>query len=399
MRRRLERGEPISGTVTLSAATAEQRDAMARLLGRRPRGGATVSVRLEDVDALLRRSGAHPGGLADGVVALTGPVHNRAEVAAAAEAAWSRAFGPLHTAVADRPELHEWARGLRETGAVRRVARDPDTARELLTRLAAVLAALPTEPEPVGRFAERILGSAHALDTDRPLTGLVFGAARALGAVGEGAGAPWRREVWASVGLVRDELSSTVLVLNLPTATGTPTGRVLAELREAGEPVVLTLRQLRQPPQLPASGATVSICENPVVVAEAAERLGPAAGPLVCVGGQPGVAVMTLLRSLAGQGAGLRYHGDFDWGGLRIGNLVFGRLPAVPWRFDADAYRRAAALGEGRPLAGEPTTCGWDTDLDAAMRQVGRAVEEEGVLDDLLHDLVDPAGSATATRR
>jgi uncharacterized protein (TIGR02679 family) len=386
VRRRLERGEPIAGTVTLSRATPRQRDAVARLLGRRPRDGATVSVRLDDVDALLRRSGAHPDGLGAAIVALDGPVRDRAAAAAEAEAAWAAAFAPLDAAVAERPELQPWADGLRSTGTVRRIARDPITAGELLAQLAAVLAALPTEPEPVGRFAERVLGSAHALDADRSLTGLVFGAARALGCAGDGEGAAWRREVWASVGLLRDELSSTVLVLNLPAATDTPTGRMLAGLHEAGEPAVLTLRQLRRPPRLRA-GCTVSICENPVVTAEAADRLGTAAGPLVCIGGQPGVAAMTLLRSLAEDGARLRYHGDFDWGGLRIGNVVFGRLPVEPWRFDAAAYRHAAALGAGRPLEGEPAACCWDADLAEAMRRTGRAVEEERVLDNLLDDL------------
>lgn len=362
---------------------------MARLLGRRPRDGATVSVRLEEVDALLRRSGAHPDGLAAGVVALTGAVRDRAAVAAEAEAAWAVAFAVLHTAVAERPELHEWAAGLRNAGTVRRVARDPDTAAGLLQQLAAVLATLPTEPEPVGRFAERVLGSAHGLDADRSLSGLVFGAARALGGVGDGEGAAWRREVWASVGLLRDELSSTVLVLNLPATTDTPTGRMLAGM--AGEPAVLTLRQLRRPPRLrgghTASRHTVSICENPVVVAEAADSLGTTAGPLVCIGGQPGVAAMTLLHGLAEGGARMRYHGDFDWGGLRIGNVVFGRLPAEPWRFDAAAYRHAAAQGAGRPLTGEPTACTWDPELGDAMRGTGHAVEEERVLDELLADL------------
>ena len=386
VRRRLERGEPIAGTVTLSRATPRQRDAVARLLGRRPRDGSGVSVRLDDVDAVLRRSGAHPDGLGAAIVALDGPVRDRAAAAAEAEAAWAAAFAPLDAAVAERPELQPWADGLRSTGTVRRIARDATTAAELLTELAAVLAALPAEPEPVGRFAERVLGSAHALDADRSLTGLVFGAARALGGAGDGEGAAWRREVWASVGLLRDELSSTVLVLNLPAATDTPTGQMLAGLHEAGEPAVLTLRQLRRPPRLRAD-CTVSICENPVVTAEAADRLGTAAGPLVCIGGQPGAAAMTLLRSLAEDGARLRYHGDFDWGGLRIGNVVFGRLPVEPWRFDAAAYQHAAALGAGRPLEGEPAACTWDADLAEAMRRTGRAVEEERVLDDLLDDL------------
>ncbi|MGH3587280.1 MAG: TIGR02679 family protein [Pseudonocardia sp.] len=383
----MARDEPLTGTVTLSGATEAQRAAMARLLGRRLRDGATLSVRLEDVDAVLRRSGAHPDGLAAGIVALTGPVLSRAALVAESEAAWSAAFAPLAAAVAGRPELHAWAEGMRGAGTIRRIARDPLTARGLLTELEAVLAELPTEPEPVGRFAERILGSAHALDADRSLAGLVFGAARVLGGVGDGAGAAWRREVWASVGLLRDELSSTVLVLNLPVATDNPTGRMLAALREAGEPVVLTLRQLRRPLGQAVPGMTVSICENPVVVAEAADRLGAGSAPLVCLGGQPGAAAMTLLRGLVEDGARLRHHGDFDWGGLRIGNVVFGRLPVVPWRFDATAYRHAVTLGAGRALAGEPAACAWDPDLGAVMRRVGRAVEEERVLDDLLDDL------------
>ncbi|MHA6618531.1 TIGR02679 family protein [Pseudonocardia sp. DLS-67] len=389
MRRRLERGEPVAGTVTLARATPEQRDAVARLLGRRPRDGATVSVRLEDLDAVLRRSGVHPDGLAAGVVALTGPVRDRRTAEAKAEAAWAAAFGRLDPAVDAHPELEAWAGGLRSTGTVRRVSRDPVTAATLLGRLAAVLAALPADAEPVGRFAERILGSAHALDADRPLSGLAFGAARVLGRVGDGDGAAWRRDVWASVGLLRDELSSTVLVLNLPVATDTPTGRMLAGLRATGEPAVLTLRQLRRPPRLHCRG-TVSICENPVVVAEAADRLGAAAGPLVCIGGQPGVAAMTVLRSLAEGGARLRYHGDFDWGGLRIGNVVFGRLPVEPWRFDAAAYRSATAHGAGRPLSAEPIACAWDPELAEEMRRTGRAVEEERVVDDLLADLAQP---------
>jgi uncharacterized protein (TIGR02679 family) len=140
----------------------------------------------------------------------------------------------------------------------------------------------------------------------------------------------------------------------------------------------------------------VSICENPVVAAEAADRLGPAAAPLVCVGGQPRVAATTLLRNLAENGVKLRYHGDFDWGGLRIGNVVFARLPLVPLRFDAAAYRQAARNGTGSPHTGKPTACRWDPDLGTAMQRIGLAVEEERVIDDLLGDLAHPSrGSPT----
>jgi uncharacterized protein (TIGR02679 family) len=388
VRRRAERGQPLHGPVTLSAATSAQREALDRLLGRRSRSGAALSVRLDDVDEVLRRSGVHPAGLLSAVVTLTGPVRDGAAETARREAGWQAAFAPLDEAADGREALQPWLAALRATGTVRRLAPDPVEAARLLTACARVVQALPTEPTALGRFAERTLGSAHALDEGLPLTGLVFGAARALGGVADGEGAAWRREVWASVGLLRDELSTTVLTIGLPGDPCSATGRALGALREAGEPAVLTLRQLtRDPPQLPLRGVRLSVCENPVVVAEAAERLGPATAPLVCTSGHPGAAATALLRAVVGAGATLRHHGDFDWGGLRIANVLFGRLPCTPWRFDTAAYRAAVATGPGRALTGTPAEAVWDAALGTAMREAGHAVEEERVVDELVADL------------
>ena len=398
VRRRLERAEPVTGTFTRNPATVEEQDAVAGLLGRRPRYGDTLSVRLDDVDAVLRRSGLHPGGLAAAVLDLTGPVTVHGEAARQREEQWRAAFAPLDRVVDVRPELVDWRDHLRRTGLVRRLAPRPDEAATLLAELAAVLDELPAEPQPVGRFAERVLGSAHALDQGRPVTALLLRAAQVLGGVPDGRGAAWTREVWTSVGLVRDELSTTVLTLNLPGDGATPTGRMLAVLAAAGEPATLTLRQLvREPPRWSLTGTVVSICENPVVVAEAAERLGPRCAPLVCTNGQPGAAVMTVLRALDAAGATLRHHGDFDWGGLRIANLLFDRLPVRPWRYDAGAYRSAARERHGRELRGTAVEASWDPALATEMTRVGRVVEEERIVGRLLLDL-DGGGPATSSR-
>ena len=63
-RDRLEAGRPLTGTVTLTGATVEQRRAVERLTGRAPRSGPSLSVSLPEVDRVLRESGATPGGLA-----------------------------------------------------------------------------------------------------------------------------------------------------------------------------------------------------------------------------------------------------------------------------------------------------------------------------------------------
>jgi uncharacterized protein (TIGR02679 family) len=128
----------------------------------------------------------------------------------------------------------------------------------------------------------------------------------------------------------------------------------------------------------------IHVCENPSVVSTAADRLGVQSAPLVCVEGQPRTGARLLLAQLAAAGARLMYHGDFDWGGIRIGNVVIGRHGAQPWRFASADYQ---ATRGGRALAGTPVEARWDSTLAGAMRTAGRAVHEEHVMSDLLSDL------------
>lgn len=289
-RRRLVTGQPLTGSVSLGDPTPAQRAAVERLLARAPGGGRTLTVRLDAVDAVLRRSGVSPNGLAAAVEALTGPVTSLAQTRQEEEDAWKRAHAPLDELVVSVPALAEWAARIRADGLARRLGRTPDVTLGLLTGVCTALSALPAVPivsQPA--FAARVLGWAHALDDGTPLATLTLSGARALTGFHDGQGAEWRREAWAAVGLLRDELSSTVLTLNL---RGTP---ALDRLAEDGEPCVLTLRQLtRRPPA--AAAPMVRICENPTVLAVAADALGPACPPLVCLQGQPSAAALTLLR-------------------------------------------------------------------------------------------------------
>jgi uncharacterized protein (TIGR02679 family) len=386
VRRRMERDEPLTGPVTLAAPTAAQRAAAERLLGRAPRGGASLSVRLDAVDALLRRSGVSPDGLAAAVTALTGPVTRLSDLRASEASAWQEAYAPLATPTTLRPELTGWADRLRHDGLVRRLAGTPHAARPLLAATAAALRELPADPAvSLPAFAARTLGDAHALDDGTPLATLVLSAIRALTGFPDGTGTEWRREAWASAGLLKDPLSSTVLVLSL---RGTP---ALDWLADAGEPVVLTLRQLTHGPPRTAPGAapTVYVCENPTVLAAAADTHGTACPPLVCLQGQPSAAALTLLRQLHGHGSTIRYHGDFDWGGLRIATALLRRVPWHPWRYTAADYRTAAATTPlAPPLTGTPAASVWDPDLSSSLTELGVRIEEETVLDDLLSDLI-----------
>jgi uncharacterized protein (TIGR02679 family) len=388
-RDRLEAGRPLTGTVTLPAATQEQRRAVERLTGRAARSGASLSVSLTEIDRILRDSGAAPGGLAEAVTRLTGPLRDRNRERTDLAAAWDAAFASLDAAMDGRDELAQWRAWLDTTGVVRRLAPDPHQAGVLLAQAAAVLRRLPSRGIPIGRLAAECCGDAHALDDGRPVGTLALSAVRALAGLpfaAEGT-ADSRRAAWAVVGVHLDELSSLALCLGLPGDTRTALGRTLASCHEVGQPAVLTLRQLRCHDG-PLRAARVQICENPVVIAAAADELGARCQPLVCVGGQPSAAGWRLLELLGVGGAVFGYHGDFDWGGVRIAQAVRHRLSWRPWRYDHRAYQ--AAVPAAHPLAGlvgESAATPWDPELAAVMRHHNLRIEEELTLDALLQDL------------
>jgi uncharacterized protein (TIGR02679 family) len=395
VRRRIELGQRMHGVISRRVASPAERDAVARVFGRPPRTGRGVSVSLDELDSLVRRSGVHQGGIAEAVVTLTGPVTVRADWTADDERAWAEAFARIEAVGSGRAELGAWIARIRASGVVKRLAGgSAGAARELLDSLALVVVALPsTGGESLSTFAARVTGRAHALDDGSPLGTLALGAARALARLEapgpDESAAEARREAWAAVGVLCDELSSIVLTTGLP-GDASVTGRLLTSARESGEPVWLTLRQLvRGPPEWRPDGVgAVLVVENPSVVARAADALGARCPPIVCTNGQPRAATMVLLRSLAAAGVRLRHHGDFDWGGLVIGNLLHRRLPVEPWQFDRDAYLRAVALhSHTAPLSGSPVEASWDSRLTQAMRDAGRRIEEELVAGELLETL------------
>lgn len=182
-----------------------------------------------------------------------------------------------------------------------------------------------------------------------------------------------------------DTLSSTVTVLGLrPTGGGALAGW-LRTCTDGGEPAVVTLAQLRRWPMVPLGRSDLLyVVENPSLVGDAAAR-GWTGPPIVCSSGRPSVAVVTLIRQLAADGAICRQHADFDGAGLGITSWLADRAATTPWLMTADAYRAALAVERRRvPLLGDPPETPWDPLLAAAMREGGVAVHEEEVRFSLL---------------
>ncbi len=405
LRRRYERGADTSTAFTLSGLADAERDALTGLLGLPHRRARSLRIDPALLDAALRRAGL-ADSLFHALERLDGPIIDQRARQRALQQRW-HAVG----ASATHPGLRLLLATPNGLGELKRLAqRDADVAEHLIVQAERVLARLPAGGLPRSQLAADTLGDAHALDRGRPLASLVLSCLSGTGvpepafpdsgvrsSVEDGdepASAlarpvPRERDRWAAVGVLVNELARPALVLNLPCHGDTPIGRQLAQA--SGEPTYLSLRGLlRTPPRWHVDGRLVSVCENPNLIAIAADRLGTRCAPMVCTDGMPAAAQRTLLQQLRGAGARLRYHGDFDWAGLRIGNRVMQDFAATAWRFGAQDMREAALANptRGRPLPFDTKIqADWDSELADTMRAHGYAIDEEAVAHLLLADL------------
>ncbi|MCD9005749.1 TIGR02679 family protein [Luteimonas sp. XNQY3] len=406
LRRRFEQAEPDvpSEPVRLDKLDPDAHRALCQLSGRPSRLSRSMTLDVADLDARLRAAGL-ADSLRDALERLDGPIIAHARLRRDLQTRWRAVAGQAG------PMLHAWLEASPAAlGLLKRLSRDPERGAGLLAAADAVLARLPAAGMPRSQLAAETLGDAHALDAGRPVATLVLAAwrqqERLTGdeplaeadhaqldespATGQEAAAERLREVWARAGVSVSELARPALFLNLPM----PIDGRCAWM--PGEPAYLSLRQLlRQPPAWLVAGRRVHVCENPDIVAIAADRLGPACAPLVCTDGMPAAAQRILLDQLSAAGARLCYHGDYDWPGIVIGNFAMRTWQASPWRFGEAEYRAAVGHAPSRPrdLDAGRVEAIWDAGLGAAMAAHGLAVAEEAVVACLLEDLDRGAGN------
>lgn len=364
--------------------TVAEHTALAALQGRSSRFVASMQIDVAAIDAALRQV-----GMADSLRAalelLDGRIVYRAAEREALQTQWHQLRGTcVHPALACLLQMPS------SLGLLKRLAgQNPATAAHFLVGAQAVLNRLPARGLTRAQLAAKALGDAHALDNGCAVATLVLAVLRStlnreaspdLEDAGKDAefDETSGRELWASAGVLVNELARPALVLNLP---GVAT---------LGEPAYLSLRsQLRSPPKYAVQGRTVFVCENPNLLAIAADHLGASCAPMVCTDGMPAAAQRTVLTQLAQAGATLRYHGDFDWPGIRIGNHMMREHGAQPWRFGAVDYLAVLSIAPrpGRPLQGVEGEPSWDATLAVAMRTGHQAIDEEMMAEQLIQDL------------
>lgn len=397
-RKKIETLGRLGGTVRLDQLDSMERTAIADLLGLRmlPPADQPWRIPLERLDRALRASPLQCS-LEDFLTELGGPLRDLPAERRELEEDWQSVF-PIETPPdlfapeAFAAEQDAW----RADGTLRRLARGagPEVGRELLQKVVAVLRRLPAPEMRLAVLASETLGDSHALDNGHRVPALVLRViarhARLTDA-GPPQNAHQRRELWALAGVECDDLSCDVLVHALAPLGDALLQRTLRAFAAEGEPLRLTLRQLMGAPAVVLSGKPrVFVCENPAIVALAAQRLGSACPPMVCLAGNPSTAALRLLRPLVDAGSELMYHGDFDWGGLRIANTLGRSVAWTPWRFSAADYRTMAGrsdLPSLPTLEGQAVDAFWDPALRPALEELKVVVEEEAMAEELLADL------------
>jgi len=349
-------------------------------MGRAVKTAESMRLRMSEFDDALARAGLAPN-LRRALELLDGPVHDLKAQRQALAQAWELVLTNV-----EEPRLKAFVGATAVVALLKRFsAGDPNTADSLMAQTQRVLTRLPERGIPLAQLAAQALGNSHALDAGSPIATLVLRAS--LISEAQGSGEP-PREQWARLGVTVNELAAPALCLNIPTQQQ---GDALP--LSPGEPVHLSLRKLlRDPPVWAALDREVFVCENPNIIAIAADQLGRACAPLVCTDGMPCAAQRTLISQLGASGARLRYHGDFDWPGLTIGNFVMRSLGARPWRFSTENYLAACLAGGLKLASSGRVEAQWDARLAAAMADRALVIHEEAVVDTLLQDLRVGAG-------
>jgi len=373
------------GRITVTGLDRDERHALGGMLGRVLASDA-CRIDLSSLDERLRARSD------EGLVRASERVLGRALVdrPAQRQARGDQREAPFveaHTWLEEHPDqVQEWTEvwlaTLRRDGLL---MRDPDPS-GLMVRALSVLETCLEDPSRPSlartELAAAAAHDAHALDDDRRLSQLVLRALALRVDRPAPASASERRELWESVGVTTDSVSSTCLTRGLGVLDGWAGALRYQLAADSGDPIHVTWWDLRRGLEV-APGQEVFVCENPRVLEAIAERELDGI-TVVCTSGRSTLVVLEVLRRLSGSGAHIRYHGDFDWPGIAMTNQLIAMFGAQPLAMSADDYLNSPAR---LPLVGSEVAPAWDADLGAAMRHRGLAVHEEAVLGGLLDSL------------
>jgi len=425
----------IGGKAVVPDLSPDECEAIGEFFGWNLRPGDTAEIPLTLFEAELRDS-AFAIGLLELHQVLEGtPLLSRSERLLLRDAAWQQFFRTARESAGTAMSrvAAEWLSRLEQgcgagLPALRELYKaDPEEALSSLRVVVRVLDFLFAGAERgAGRpirlpvLAARISGDAHALDAGHPAGRMLLAvlreradmedgvastgggdAASELGAGDsreeeDGSGTLKLRELYRRFGILDDDLSSIVhWYVPVPD--------------EPAMPRVWTLRQVEAAERIPRC-SSLYVVENPAVFSTIVDAAGPVVmdgdpPALICTSGPASAAAIRWMQralEYSGDGCKLYYSGDFDIKGLSMARTLAGLFPErfAPWRFDSESYLTAIRSLPGPAFDGGELSrlanmvVEWDRSLCAVMREVGRKVHQEALVEVLVRDFGMASGCA-----
>lgn len=146
LRKRMSRGEKLSGKIQLHNAASNERAAIDGLMGRRPTRGRSLTIDLDQLAAILAHAQACDS-LEAAVVALVGPVPNQRLQSRSRQDNWERLWqASIDRAQTNQPALG-WIDDLKTSGLLKRITGgNPHAAQTILDQALTLVLQMPCQP-------------------------------------------------------------------------------------------------------------------------------------------------------------------------------------------------------------------------------------------------------------
>lgn len=221
-------------SVRIGKLTAIERAALASLQGSPVKASISIQINVATIDDALRRAEV-ADSLREALERLDGPIVDRAAQREARQSQWGNVLdGCRHSVML---ALLQTPNGF---SLLKRISgQNHAVAARLILSAEAVLNRLPALGIPRAQLAADVLGDAHALDKGCAIATLVLEAWRATlkretshGLESTDKADLGQRDLWASAGVLVNELARPALILNLPgcATRGEPAHRSLRSL-------------------------------------------------------------------------------------------------------------------------------------------------------------------------
>lgn len=264
--------------------------------------------------------------------------------------------------------------------------------------LAKAIENLPSKPERLPIFSQRITGNPHAFDLDTDV-GKMFLHVLAVNCLDRGASHDLAvptdteaiNELFMTYHLYRDDLLNFITCANLYAETNEGLDKVWVAAAKQHSVQIVPLRELiRLVRAYPAKGRKVWIVENSGVCSALLDIVPNA--PIICTNGQFTLAAYMLLDLLVKDDCLLYYAGDFDPEGLGMAQRLVKRYPANVqlWHMHNESYQKTNPVKKlTKERLEKLNGIVQEELLEVAemMRKVGKAGYQEALVDEMARDI------------